>query len=33
MAVIKFFGLFKKSPYAFFVCETNSDLPAVTVAS
>ena len=27
-----FFGFFKKSPYATFVCETNPDLPVVTIA-
>ena len=32
MAVVKFLGLFKKSLYAFFICETNMDLPAVTIA-
>ena len=29
----KNWGLFKKLPYAIFVCETNPDPPAFTIAS
>ena len=29
---LNIWGLFKKSPQTIFVCETNSDAPAVTIA-